>query len=89
MDLKKVRKDIDLIDNKILDLLKKRLLIVKKIGVWKSKNGMKVRDANREGEMFSLLTDKANKKGLDEEFVLSLWKLILKNSRSNQEVIKK
>lgn len=89
MDLKKVRKEIDLIDNKILDLLKKRLLIVKKIGVWKSKNGMKVRDAKREGEMLSLLTEKANKKGLDGNFVVSLWKLILKNSRKNQEVIKK
>ena len=88
MDLQRARKEIDKIDNSILDLLKQRLNIVKEIGLLKKKEGTAVLDPEREVKLLSKLEKKADENKLDPQLVKGIWDLILRNSRSSQEKIK-
>ena len=78
-----LRAGIDLLDKEILDLLKKRKILVKDIGKYKSANNLKIIDRNRERQVLSNISN--NAKGLDPKFVEKLYTSILKNSRAEQK----
>ncbi|MGL5021649.1 MAG: chorismate mutase [Mycoplasmatales bacterium] len=44
----KLREDIDIIDNKIIELLEQRLELVKEIGIYKKEKNLEVLDSKRE-----------------------------------------
>ena len=88
MNLEKARKEIDKIDNSILDLIKQRLSIVSEIGAWKKREGIEVFDREREDRMLLELEKKAEGNNLDTQFIRGIWDLILDNSRKSQEKIK-
>ncbi|PIN70762.1 chorismate mutase [Candidatus Woesearchaeota archaeon CG11_big_fil_rev_8_21_14_0_20_43_8] len=85
MGLEDLRKEIDLVDNDILELLSKRRSIVRQIAEIKKMEGLSTFDARRETKIKAKLKEKASGLGLDQEFILRLFDEILKNSREEQE----
>lgn len=70
------RKSIDLFDDQIIKLLKKRFEIVEKIGLWKKKNKTQPLDEKRWREVLDAKINLAKKLRLNEEFVKKLYELI-------------
>ena len=81
-NLKKLRKKIDSIDRKIIHLLCRRFEAVGEIAEVKRNLGLSVNDETRDREVIQ--NCKRAAKGLDEEFVEKLAKLILKQSKKIQ-----
>lgn len=73
--LQNFRKRIDKIDSKIVILLRKRISIIKKIGLFKAKYKRPVKNESREQEIL----DK-----LDNDFEKEIFKTILKESKKIQ-----
>ena len=73
----KWRSEIDEINSKILDLLNKRIEIVKKIGKRKKQLGIPIVDAKREKEIYEKLDKLADEKKLDRSFVKEIFKRII------------
>jgi chorismate mutase len=82
-ELKKKRKEIDLIDQKLLILLNQRLRIAQKIGKIKKKMGKKIYDPEREKEILEKLKIK-NKRPMKEEDLKKVFNIIIKVCRKSQ-----
>jgi len=82
-ELKKKRKEIDLIDQKLLTLLNQRLRIAEEIGKIKKGMGEKIYDPKREKEILDGLKRK-NKGPLKEEDLKNTFKTIMKACREFQ-----
>ncbi|MBS3815614.1 MAG: chorismate mutase [Hadesarchaea archaeon] len=76
-DLSELRKEIDEVDEKILDLLSQRLNIASEILKLKKESGRKIKDKKREQEVIERARDKAKEKGLDPEFAEDILRLII------------
>ena len=83
--IEELRKEIDSIDNSIIQLLSKRKGIVKKIAGIKKQENTPVIDKEREQEIIHRLKKLAEEKGLDENFIESIYEIIINNSRNEQE----
>ena len=81
--LKTKRKEIDLIDQKLLILLNQRLRIVLEIGKIKKEMGKKIYDPVREKEILGRLKQK-NKGPLKEEDLKKIFTTIMKMYRKSQ-----
>ena len=82
-ELKKKRKEIDLIDQKLLILLNQRLRIAQKIGKIKKEMGKKIYDPEREKEILEKLKIK-NKGPMKEEDLKKVFNIIIKVCRKFQ-----
>jgi chorismate mutase len=87
MEIKKIRKEIDKIDDKILTLLSKRKNLVKDIARLKKELKIPIFDKKREEQIIERLKIKSKENNLDENFVISIYDIILKNSKDAQEDI--
>lgn len=76
-ELGHIRIEIDKIDEVIFDLLKKRFLLVKKVGEYKKKHALPIRNVEREE---ALLKKAISKSGMNREFVENFYDLLFKNS---------
>lgn len=85
MELEELRKEIDRIDDKIMELLGKRKTLVKEIAVLKKTKNAPVFDKERETQIIARLKKKAKENGLDEDFISKLYDYILKNSKDEQK----
>ena len=83
--IEELRKEIDSIDNSIIQLLSKRKGIVKKIAGIKKQENTPVIDKEREQEIIHRLKKLAEENGLDENFIESIYEIIINNSRNEQE----
>ncbi|MDG6223718.1 MAG: chorismate mutase [Candidatus Bathyarchaeota archaeon] len=72
-----LRKKIDLIDEKLILLLKERMDLCKSIGVIKAQNGLAVKDHLREDEVYLHVMSKALEAGLDPQKVEAIFKDIV------------
>lgn len=54
MKLDELRKEINTIDEQIMDLFKQRMSVSKKIGEFKKQNNLPILDSKREASMFDL-----------------------------------
>ena len=72
-----LRKKIDTIDEKILLLLKDRMDFCKSIGALKIKNGLAVKDQQREDEIYLHVMAKALESGLNPQKVEAVFKNII------------
>ncbi len=86
-DLDKLRKQIDLIDDKILDILNARMEVVKKIGSKKKKDNVAVYQQDRWREIIQKSIDKGTNLGLSINFVEKIYKSIHQESINQQEKI--
>lgn len=69
-----LREQIEEIDSQILELIGKRLEVVRKVGAAKKKLNKPIRDRRRERELVDLLTNKAKKLKIPEEVVKRVWR---------------
>jgi len=83
--IERLRKEIDSIDNSIIQLLSKRKGIVKKISEIKKQKNKPIIDEGREQEIIDRIKKIAKEKGLDENFIGSVYNIIINNSRNEQE----
>ncbi|MCJ7720996.1 chorismate mutase [Candidatus Bathyarchaeota archaeon] len=72
-----LRNKIDVIDAKIVLLLKDRMEICKSIGAVKVKNGLAVKDHRREDAVYLHVMAKALESGLDPQRVEAIFKDII------------
>ena len=85
MDLEELRKEIDKIDDEIISNLSRRKNLIEKVAKIKKESNMPVLDEEREQQLLQRLKEKSKENRLDEDFVISLYKIILENSRKEQE----
>jgi chorismate mutase len=81
--LKKSRTELDLLDQRLLTLLNRRLCITREIGKIKKRAGKKVYDAEREKEILDGLKRK-NRGPLKEEDLKKIFATIMQVSRKSQ-----
>jgi len=79
-----LRGQIDVLDKKILSLLKERFVIAQQIGDLKKGNDLPVVDEDREALILKKLAEVSIKEGLNPDFVCSVYELIFKESRRLQ-----
>jgi chorismate mutase len=84
-DLEKLRQKINDIDEKILQLLYKRIKICKSVGTAKKKRGLPIRDASRENEVYTRIKQKSIEYGLNSDQVQSLYREIVNMCSAVQE----
>ncbi|QJC37066.1 bifunctional chorismate mutase/prephenate dehydrogenase [Enterobacteriaceae endosymbiont of Donacia vulgaris] len=75
-----LRNKIDILDIKLLDILSKRLKLVKKIGVIKNKYGLPIYVPEREKHIIYLRKKEAKKKGISPKFVEDILYRIINES---------
>ncbi|MDP8220160.1 MAG: chorismate synthase [Candidatus Stygibacter frigidus] len=84
-DLNDYREALDRIDEDILLALRRRKEIVKLIAEYKAEHKLGILDVRREKEMIEELSIKAELWDIDNNFVKSIWRLIIAESRNLQE----
>lgn len=72
-----LRKKIDVLDAKIVLLLKERMDLCKRIGALKIRNGLAVKDHRREDEVYLHVMAKALEVGLNPQKVEAVFKDII------------
>jgi len=70
------RKDLDILDNDLIALLKNRMDISGQIGTLKRKENVAILQSARWEEILSLMIAEADKKGLNKEFITEIFKAI-------------
>lgn len=83
--INRLRKEIDDIDNQLLDLVRKRLFLTKEIGDIKKEKQIDIIDISREKELFQALRQKCQDLNLDPQIIENIWHQILKASYKSQE----
>jgi chorismate mutase len=85
-ELADLRKQIDQIDTEIMGALARRFAVTSKVGQLKAQHGLNSVDPVREQEKLQFLRNLANEKGLNADFVHSLFQHVfnevVKNHRS-------
>jgi len=88
-NLSKLRKRLDNVDNQILNLLNERFAITRKVGIYKAEFDLPSLDKNREKEIYEKLAKKSELLNIDKHMVLSIWKIIMAQSKKEHKDIKK
>jgi chorismate mutase/prephenate dehydratase len=81
-----LRRKIDLIDRKILNLLEQRRQIAERIIKMKIKNGLKVTDRKRENEIIKNLIKRTKNKTL-RKYLPQIYKIVFKISKEKYSKI--
>ncbi|MFN3531646.1 MAG: prephenate dehydratase [Candidatus Brocadia sp.] len=87
MDIALLRKEIDRLDSKIVELLNERAKIVLKIGEIKKQNGAQVYAPNREQEVYSRITSQ-NKGPLTNDCLMAIYRELMAGSLVLEKAIK-
>lgn len=88
MKLDEIRKKVDILDEKILDLLHDRFILVQQIKKLKEALGIPVEDKKREEKMINNLILKGEKLKLSQSFISQLFVLIISESKRIQKYVK-
>ncbi|MBA4318954.1 MAG: hypothetical protein C0412_11190 [Flavobacterium sp.] len=87
-DIKKLRRKIEKIDKKLLEVLAERFKITLLIGEYKKKYKLSAFNKEREKELFKKRKYLVEKLNLDVILVERIFKLIIKKVRQNHQKIK-
>ncbi|HSW96743.1 MAG TPA: chorismate mutase [Candidatus Saccharimonadales bacterium] len=79
-DLESLRKQIDIIDNTLLQLLHERISVMKAVGQAKKELHLLIRDEQREKEKLADIEQKAKKLEIPNYLVINMWKLFFEVS---------
>ena len=83
MSIDELRQEIDLIDEKLLELFQQRMAIAKEIGQYKKEKSLPVKDSEREREILSKLCEKAQPELV--EYVKALFTSLFEMSGNYQK----
>jgi chorismate mutase len=84
-EIQQLRKKVDKVDEQILNALNERVKICRAIGLAKKKEGMQVRDASRENEIYRHVIEKAVEFHLDPLQVEAVYREIVNMCSAVQE----
>lgn len=87
MDIALLRKEIDRLDSKIVELINERAKIVLKIGEIKKQNRAQVYAPNREQEVYSRITSQ-NKGPLTNDCLMAIYRELMAGSLALEKAIK-
>ncbi|MCW9709718.1 bifunctional chorismate mutase/prephenate dehydrogenase [Avibacterium sp. 21-586] len=84
--LKELRTEIDTLDQELLQLFAKRLVLVKKVGEIKHQHGLPIYVPNREAEMLQARRQEAEKLGVPPDLIEDVLRRLMRESytRENQ-----
>jgi len=82
--MKETREEIDKVNCEILDLLAKRMKLVKKIGEYKKERDIPVEDSEREKQIYEKIEKLAEEKELNKEFVKKLFEDIITQAKKEE-----
>lgn len=85
--MNKLRTQIDEFDNKIIEILGGRMKIADQIGVLKKEKNVAILQNKRWQEILDKMIDEGRLRGLNEEFIIHLFKAIHQESINHQEKI--
>lgn len=74
--LENLRKEIDIVDDKIVELFAKRFEIVKQIGVLKKENKIDIVDSKRFQKVLEKVKNLAEKNGISKKFIHEIYEKI-------------
>lgn len=80
MSLQEIRKEIDIIDNQIVQLLSARLKLAMKSKAYKKK----IEDKAREEDILAKLEKMAEEYGLDFNYLMKVYKIIFTEGKRRQ-----
>lgn len=83
-ELEKLRADIDMFDNQLLDILSRRMEVSKKIGIIKEKSKITIYQQSRWDEIVNNRIKMGMSYELSEEFILNIYQSIHQESISRQ-----
>lgn len=83
--LESLRSQLDRTDEEILFLIKRRLQTAKKIAQYKFKNEMEIFQPERENQLMNDRISKGHNMQLNQEFVIDLFELLVKESKDFQQ----
>jgi len=86
IEIKKLRDNIDHIDQQILDLISQRLTQVQDVVTLKKAHNIPVYHPAREEDLISKLRSQSTASGIDADFMEEMYRVILRNSRMEQTV---
>ena len=78
--LEDLRKEIDIIDKQLVELIAKRIEVVKKIGIFKRQNNLQVVDEDRFNKVLEKVKHIALKKSISTNFIDEIYNIIHKYS---------
>jgi chorismate mutase/prephenate dehydrogenase len=79
-----IRTEIDAIDTQFLELIKRRLLLVRKIGELKSEFGLPIYDPKRETEMIVKIRALAENNNISADLIEDIIKRLIHESYANE-----
>jgi len=83
-DIKSLRDRINDFDNSIIEILARRMKVVKKVGEFKKKYNLPLCDVKRQAEVLDIRIKQGKNVGLNEKFVKELYNLIFDEARRLQ-----
>lgn len=86
-ELNTLRTQIDVLDNKMVEQMGKRMEIADKIGHLKAANNVSILQVKRWNEVLGRMILEGEKRGLSEEFILKMYKAIHQESISHQQKV--
>jgi len=86
-ELSSLRAQIDVVDNQIIDLMGKRMVVADSIGKLKKQKNVAVLQSKRWNEILGKMVLEGEEKGLSEEFILRMFKAIHQESINHQKTI--
>lgn len=84
--MKTLRKKIDRIDQKLIELLCQRMEFVRHIGRFKKEKRLPTQDKKREKEILQKIKTFAAEKGLSADFICRIYSHIIAESRRIQKM---
>ncbi|MCW8980411.1 MAG: chorismate mutase, partial [Altibacter sp.] len=85
--LNTLRTQIDVIDNKLVEMLGKRMKIADSIGLLKKKNNVAILQVKRWNEVLGRMILEGEENQLSEEFILRIYKAIHQESINHQKKV--
>ena len=85
--LDRLRKEIDMLDDEIMNILASRMKIAQEIGAYKKENNMTILQSERWKEVLQKFVERGKQNGLSEEFITRIIKSIHDESIEQQESV--
>jgi chorismate mutase len=88
-NIKQLRKEVDEVDEQILQSLRRRTEICRSIGLVKDKHGLPVQDFPRENDVYAHIRERAAELGLNPSHVEAIYRQIINMCSVVQELNEK
>ncbi len=85
--LDKLRREIDILDDEIMNILASRMKLAREIGNYKRDHNMTILQSDRWKEIFNKYVERGLQNGLSEEFITEMIKVIHDESIGQQESV--